>query len=552
MAEIQKLPVMLIRTSPMNPRKTFDEAKIEELAQNIEEQGLLQPITVRKISDEETHIDEETGEVVSVEPRYEIVCGERRFRAWNMLAKKSDKYNEIPCIVREMTDEQAFDAMITENLQRQDVDPVEEAIAFSLLLENGNAVEDIAVRFGKSIRFIQDRVKLKGLIPELIDMLRQELIPISGAMLLAKLDIDAQKEFYNENVNGESAASISDIKEYIDDLFCVIDKAQFFSEDNFSDSIPSCSGCINNTANHGWLFYEMKGKEQKCINRECFEKKQQEYVKYRVMKEADNLVKKGEPLTFGKSVILIESPKSWDNENEKKRKKDAVRMYNDMGFEVVYDNVFDHQCWYNEGDERIAEKLENNELYRCIEVLNYRRPEFKVSFYYLKKSSSVKGACTVSKQIEAENIRQKIKRNKELMVEKSTETMRKWADDMTDYTSKSDGMTLNEQTILDVLVLKNCGYQFLNSIGLKTGQMDMVKYVTDNAKDRNRWYREFIRTKLSEASVMYDSQLKELQNMLFSEQYPEKYNEMTSKLKSAYSKKEEKMNERLKELESEQ
>lgn len=292
MAEIQKLPVMLIQTSPMNPRKTFDEAKIEELAQNIEEQGLLQPITVRKISDEETHIDEETGEVVSVEPRYEIVCGERRFRAWNMLAKKSDKYNEIPCIVREMTDEQAFDAMITENLQRQDVDPVEEAIAFSLLLENGNAVEDIAVRFGKSIRFIQDRVKLKGLIPELIDMLRQELIPISGAMLLAKLDIDAQKEFYNENVNGESAASISDIKEYIDDLFCVIDKAQFFSEDNFSDSIPSCSGCINNTANHGCLFYEMKGKEQKCINRECFEKKQQEYVKYRVMKEADNLVKR--------------------------------------------------------------------------------------------------------------------------------------------------------------------------------------------------------------------------------------------------------------------
>lgn len=53
MAEIQKLPVMLIQTSPMNPRKTFDEAKIEELAQNIEEQGLLQPITVRKISDEE-------------------------------------------------------------------------------------------------------------------------------------------------------------------------------------------------------------------------------------------------------------------------------------------------------------------------------------------------------------------------------------------------------------------------------------------------------------------------------------------------------------------
>ena len=550
MAQIEKTRVMCIHTSPMNPRKTFDEEKLEELAQNIEEQGLLQPITVRKISDEETHIDEETGEVVSVEPRYEIVCGERRFRAWNMLAKKSDKYNEIPCIVREMTDEQAFDAMITENLQRQDVDPVEESIAFSLLLENGNAVEDIAVRFGKSIRFIQDRVKLKGLIPELIDMLRQELIPISGAMLLAKLDIDAQKEFYNENVNGESATSISDIKEYIDDLFCVIDKAQFFSEDNFSDSIPSCSGCINNTANHGCLFYEMKGKEQKCINRECFEKKQQEYVKYRVMKEADNLVKKGEPLTFGKSVILIESPKSWDNENEKKRKEDAVRMYNDMGFEVVYDNVFDHQCWYNEGDERIAEKLENNELYRCIEVLNYRRPEFKVSFYYLKKSSSVKGA--VSKQIEAENIRQKIKRNKELMVEKATETLRSWANEITDYSSKPDDITLNEQIIFDSLVLKECGYVYLDSIGVSTGENDLVKYVIEHQNDRKIWYREFIRNKLSDSAVMYNRQLQELQNLLFKEQYPEKYEDLCDKLGKSYGKKEEKLNERLKELESEQ
>lgn len=550
MAQIEKIRVMCIHTSPMNPRKTFDEEKLEELAQNIEEQGLLQPITVRKISDEETHIDEETGEVVSVEPRYEIVCGERRFRAWNMLAKKSDKYNEIPCIVREMTDEQAFDAMITENLQRQDVDPVEESIAFSLLLENGNAVEDIAVRFGKSIRFIQDRVKLKGLIPELIDMLRQELIPISGAMLLAKLDIDAQKEFYNENVNGESATSISDIKEYIDDLFCVIDKAQFFSEDNFSDSIPSCSGCINNTANHGCLFYEMKGKEQKCINRECFEKKQQEYVKYRVMKEADNLVKKGEPLTFGKSVILIESPKSWDNENEKKRKEDAVRMYNDMGFEVVYDNVFDHQCWYNEGDERIAEKLENNELYRCIEVLNYRRPEFKVSFYYLKKSSSVKGA--VSKQIEAENIRQKIKRNKELMVEKATETLRSWANEITDYSSKPDDITLNEQIIFDSLVLKECGYVYLDSIGVSTGENDLVKYIIEHQNDRKIWYREFIRNKLSDSAVMYNRQLQELQNLLFKEQYPEKYEDLCDKLGKSYGKKEEKLNERLKELESEQ
>lgn len=540
---------MLIQPSPKNPRKTFDEAKLEELAQNIEEQGLLQPITVRKISDGETHIDEETGEVVSIEPRYEIVCGERRFRAWNLLANKSSKYNEIPCIIREMTDEQAFDAMITENLQRQDVDPVEEAEAFSLLLENGNAIEDISIRFGKSIRFVQDRVKLKGLIPELIEMLRKDLIPISGAMLLAKLDTESQKKFLERRVNPEEGVTLADIKDYLDDLFCVIDKAQFFEDDKFSDDIPACSGCINNTANHGCLFYEMKGTEQKCINRECFAKKQAEYVKYRVMKESENLVKKGEPLTFGKSVILVEAPRSWDNDKEKQRRTDAVKMYNDMGFEVVHENVFESKCWYKEDDERIAEKLSNNEIYRCIEVLGYNRPEFNVSFYYLKKSS--KANCTVSKQIEAQKIQQQMQRNIEIVIEKATETMRKWADEITDYSSKTEDMTLNEQVIFDVLVIKSCGYKFLDSLGVNTDKVDIVKYVTEHPQDRMKWYREFIRYKLSESAVTYNKHLQECQNMLFREQYPAKYKEMSDKLNEAYQKKDERLKAKLKELESE-
>lgn len=548
MAEIQKLPVMLIQPSPMNPRKTFDEAKLEELAQNIEEQGLLQPITVRKISDGETHIDEETGEVVSVEPRYEIVCGERRFRAWNLLANKSARYNEIPCIIREMTDEQAFDAMITENLQRQDVDPVEEAIAFSLLLENGSPVEDIAVRFGKSIRFVQDRVKLKGLIPELIEMLRKDLIPISGAMLLAKLDTESQRKFLEDEIDKEEGATLADIKDYLDNLFCVINKAQFFDDDKFSDDIPACSGCMNNTANHGCLFYEMKGTEQKCINRECFAKKQAEYVKYRVMKESENLVKKGEPLTFGKSVIVIEQQNSWDSNSEKRAKADAIQLYNDMGFEVVTDKVFDHKCWYNESDERIKEKLDNNEIYRCIEVLNYDRPYFKVSHYYLKKSS--KDNCPVSKQIESQNIRKQMQRNKEIVIEKATETMRRWADEIDDYSGKSEDMTLNEQVIFDVLVIKSCGYKFLDSL-CPEGEFDIVKYVTEHSQDRMKWYREFIRYKLSEAAVTYNKHLQECQNMLFREQYPAKYKEMSDKLNEAYQKKNERLKAKLKELESE-
>ena len=223
-------------------------------------------------------------------------------------------------------------------------------------------------------------------------------------------------------------------------------------------------------------------------------------------------------------------------------------MYNDMGFEVVHETAFDHKCWYDEGDERTTEKLANNEIYRCIEVLGYNRPEFKVSFYYLKKSS--KANCPVSKQIEAENIRQQMKRNKELVIEKATETMRKWADEITDYSNKADDFTLNEQVIFDILVIKGCGYKFLDSLGVNTDKVDIVKYVTEHQMERMKWYREFIRTKLSESSVLYNTQLQACQNMLFREQYPEKYKEMSGRLNGAYEKKDEKLKAKLKEIES--
>ena len=141
--DFQKIPLDSVKPSPMNPRKTFDEEAVNELAANIEKQGLIQPITVRprivQIALDESVVD-----------GYEIVCGERRYRAYCMLKakedalnvertaahrKKSDRFQSIPAMIREMTDEEAFEAMITENLQRQDVDPMEEAFAFGLLIK---------------------------------------------------------------------------------------------------------------------------------------------------------------------------------------------------------------------------------------------------------------------------------------------------------------------------------------------------------------------------------------------------------------------------------
>ena len=208
--EIRQIPLSLVCPSPMNPRKTFGEEELKELADNIEKQGLLQPITVRPIQDP-TKFPASNG----VAPQYEIICGERRYRAFvklsdkwadmDCIAPKGETYNRfsvISAIVREMTDEEAFDAMISENLQRKDVDPMEEAFAFGQLVKNGKTAEEVAARFGKSIRFVQDRIKLNALIPELMKEVKEDKMPISAAMVICKVSADKQRAYYKQYVDG--------------------------------------------------------------------------------------------------------------------------------------------------------------------------------------------------------------------------------------------------------------------------------------------------------------------------------------------------------------
>ena len=140
------LPADSIEPSNYNARKTFDPVQLDELAQSIKNNGLIQPITVRRKGDK--------GE------QYEIICGERRFRACRMLNMK-----EIPAIVREATDEQAYDLSISENLQREDVPPMESAKAYKRLIDTKRYdVASLALKFGKSEKSIYQTLKLCDLI----------------------------------------------------------------------------------------------------------------------------------------------------------------------------------------------------------------------------------------------------------------------------------------------------------------------------------------------------------------------------------------------------
>jgi ParB family chromosome partitioning protein len=142
METVEKISLKEIKVNPFQPRKIFDEAALNELAESIKEHGVLQPIIVRR-----------KGKF------FEIVVGERRFRG-SKLAGLTD----IPVVIRELTDQQMMEIAILENLQREDLTPIEEAEAYQNLMENLNLTqEQLAFRLGKSRPHIANHIRLLSL-----------------------------------------------------------------------------------------------------------------------------------------------------------------------------------------------------------------------------------------------------------------------------------------------------------------------------------------------------------------------------------------------------
>ena len=150
------------------PRKRFDDTEIQTLADSIREHGLIQPITVRTI----------------VDGRYQIVAGERRWRACKMAG-----VSEIPIIVRELSDEDTAKIALIENVQRADLNPIEEAAAYKQLIEQyGVTQEAIAKMVGKSRSVIANSVRLLNLPEEVQDMLKNDEISVGHAKALAAIE----------------------------------------------------------------------------------------------------------------------------------------------------------------------------------------------------------------------------------------------------------------------------------------------------------------------------------------------------------------------------
>lgn len=166
-AKGETLPLRDIEPDPNQPRKTFEEDSLAELAASVAEHGLLQPIVVRP----------------RIEGGYTIVAGERRWRACRMAG-----LTDVPVIVKDVTDEQAMELALVENLQREDLDPVEEACGIRELMERcGLTQEQAAQRLGKSRSALANSLRLLNLPPKALELLKRGFLSAGHAKVVLGL-----------------------------------------------------------------------------------------------------------------------------------------------------------------------------------------------------------------------------------------------------------------------------------------------------------------------------------------------------------------------------
>lgn len=176
---VQKISIELIKPNPYQPRKTFDEERLNDLAQSIKQHGILQPIVLRRTIQ-----------------GYYIVVGERRFRASQIIG-----LNELPAIVKKLSDEDMIELAIIENLQREDLNAIEEADSYKKLMTDLNITQqEVAKRLGKSRPYIANMLRLLHLPKNISQMVQQgELSGAHGRTLLALKDETTMKKIAKQS-----------------------------------------------------------------------------------------------------------------------------------------------------------------------------------------------------------------------------------------------------------------------------------------------------------------------------------------------------------------
>ncbi len=262
-SDYRDLPLAQLVESPSNPRKRYDEASLQELADSIRSQGVLAPLLVREIGEE----------------RFEIIARSRRFRA-----AKLAEAGTVPVRVVALSDADALVAQVIENLQRENIHPLEEAQGFRALLDLPDqqyTIARIAERAGKSPAYVLGRLKLTELVPDVAEAFLADKLTIGHALLIAKLPPEQQHEafkaaFKSTWMNSGQTGFLLPVKELAawieSNLLLDLQSAPFDRADaGLCAEAGSCHDCAKRTGANSLLFPESK--HDACLDGTCYRAK---------------------------------------------------------------------------------------------------------------------------------------------------------------------------------------------------------------------------------------------------------------------------------------
>jgi ParB family transcriptional regulator, chromosome partitioning protein len=253
--EFKIIPIGEIDFSLLNYRKFFSKDDLESFAKELVQHGIISPLTVR----------------IMPSGRYELVAGERRLRAAGIAG-----FQQIPAIVRSLSDDEVIEFQLAENIQRENPHPMQEAQGIGQMLNIRKTIEEIAARLGKSKQFVYTRLKLLSLIEPLQEMFLADKLTLQQAVEIAALSRDSQADLFE----AECGEWETDSDFTLDDLSYVLRRYKYdlidapfsMKDKKLLPEAGACTHCSYNSATLKTLFPEY-AKEAVCTNTSCFHKK---------------------------------------------------------------------------------------------------------------------------------------------------------------------------------------------------------------------------------------------------------------------------------------
>ncbi|MEY8612011.1 ParB/RepB/Spo0J family partition protein [Parabacteroides segnis] len=525
------LDITTVHPNRNNHRKTFNDTSLQELAENIREVGVLQAIAVR--------------------PRmaggYEIIYGERRYRASLLAGAKTIKatiYNNI-------TDDEAEDMSLSENLQREEVRPTEEAKAFKRLLEKGRYdMYSLVSRFGRSEKYIYTRLKLNELYQPIGELLDNETITISVAEEISTYEPNIQKDVYEKHLKEDSrdnwaGYTLKLFRKYFEEYYTTDLEQYKFDK-------TECKSCVHNAANYN-LFAEHNGCGH-CTNRKCLETKNAAFV----AKETEKLLKSDPKLVIarpyygGMNETVLQKLDKKGHEIKELNYTVSAQSF-PKAPEAPKQEQFSKPKEYEKAVQTFEQK--NEEYARKVEELNRKKEEGRIKTY-VKVGQTEPELCYVeinkkeTVPVTIETLQERDKRFKQLSVEKIVADTKKVVRE-NDYPESP--FTQYEDGMIYFIMLTKLQRKHYPICGIKDQpirldekqRMKIVAKLTDAQKTVIK--RDFINHFLCEDAYGDNSAsklLRDFANMHF----PDQYGLAKATHEEEYQKRHERLDERIKEM----